>query len=41
MIPLVFVSYFNKSERIKQIGIMVALLSSIWFLFVGITGLMH
>ncbi len=41
MIPLVFVSYLNKNERIKQIGIMVALLSSIWFLFVGIAGLMR
>jgi len=41
MIPLVFVSYFNKKERIKQIGLMVALLSSIWFLFVGIAGLMR
>jgi len=41
MIPLAFVSYFNKSERIRQIGLMLALLSSLWFLFVGITGLMH
>ncbi|MGA2775778.1 MAG: sulfite exporter TauE/SafE family protein [Candidatus Omnitrophota bacterium] len=41
MIPLIFISYFNKSERIKQIGLMVALLSSLWFLFVGISGLIH
>ena len=41
MIPLVFVPYLNKSERIKQIGIMVALLSSLWFLFVGISGLIR
>ncbi len=41
MIPLAFVSYLNKSERIKQIGLMVALLSSLWFLFVGIAGLMR
>ncbi len=41
MIPLVFVSYFNKSARIKQIGLMVALLSGFWFLAVGITGLMQ
>ncbi len=41
MFPLAFVSYFNRSERIKQIGLMVALLSSLWFLFVGIIGLMH
>ncbi len=39
--PLAFISYFNKSERIRQIGLMVALLSSIWFLFVGISGLMR
>ena len=41
MIPLVFVSYLNRSERIKHIGLMVALLSSLWFLFVGISGLMR
>ncbi len=39
MFPLAFVSYLNKSERIKQIGLMVALLSSLWFLFIGIMGL--
>lgn len=39
MIPLVFVSYFNRRERLKQIGAIVALLSSIWFLFTGISGL--
>ena len=41
MIPLAFVSYLNKSERIRQIGMMVALLSSLWFLFVGISGVMR
>lgn len=41
IIPLVFVSYLNKSERIKRIGLMVALLSSLWFLLVGISGLMR
>lgn len=40
MLPLVFVSYLNRVERIKQIGLMVALLSSLWFLFVGIFGVM-
>lgn len=40
MVPLVFVSYLNRVERIKQIGLMVALLSSLWFLFVGISGVM-
>lgn len=40
MIPLVFISYLNRRERIKQIGVMVAILSSVWFLFVGISGLM-
>jgi len=38
MIPLVFVSFLNRIERVKKIGIIVALLSSIWFLFVGISG---
>jgi sulfite exporter TauE/SafE len=41
MIPLVFVPYLNKSERIKQIGVMTALLSSLWFLSVGIYGLIR
>jgi sulfite exporter TauE/SafE len=41
MIPMMFVSYLNRSERIRQIGMMVALLSGIWFLFAGITGLMR
>jgi len=41
MFPLAFFSYLNKNARIKQIGLMVALLSSLWFLFVGIIGLMH
>lgn len=41
MIPMAFVAYLNKSERMKQIGLMMALLSSVWFLFVGITGLMR
>lgn len=41
MIPLAFVSILNKSQRVKQIGIMLALLSSLWFLFIGIAGLMH
>ncbi len=39
IIPLVFVSGLNKTERIRRIGAMVALLSSIWFLCVGISGL--
>jgi len=41
MLPLIFVSYLNKCERIKQIGIMLVLLSSLWFLFVGISGLIR
>ncbi len=42
MIPLIFVSYLNnEKERIKQIGLMISLLSSIWFLFVGVAGLMR
>jgi len=39
MLPLLFVSRLNKNARIKQIGIMLALVSSIWFLFAGIAGL--
>lgn len=39
MIPLIFIPYLNRSERIKRIGVMVALLSSLWFLFAGISGL--
>ena len=39
MIPLAFVSYINKSVRIRQISLMVALLSGAWFLYVGISGL--
>jgi len=41
MVPLVFVSYLNRIERVKQIGSIVALLSGVWFLFVGLTGLMR
>lgn len=41
MVPLIFVSYFSKNERIKQIALMVALLSSFWFLFMGISGLIR
>jgi len=39
MIPLVFISYFNRRERFQQVGAIVALLSSLWFLFTGISGL--
>ncbi len=41
MIPLIFVSYLNRMERVKQIGLIVALLSSLWFLFVGIAGIIR
>jgi sulfite exporter TauE/SafE len=41
MAPLIFVSYINKSERVRQVAAMVALLSGVWFLFVGISGLAH
>lgn len=40
-LPLVFVSYLNRLERIKRIGEIIVLLSGIWFLFVGITGLIR
>ena len=39
MFPLIFVSYLNRLERVKQIGLLVAMLASGWFLFVGISGL--
>jgi len=39
MIPLIFVSYLNRLERLKTIGLILAMLSGIWFLFVGISGL--
>ncbi len=41
ILPLVFVSSLNKSERVRQAGLIAALLSGAWFLFVGITGLMR
>lgn len=41
MIPLVFVHYLTRSERVKRIGLMVALLSSAWFFFVGVWGLIR
>lgn len=41
MVPLVFVSFLGRGERIKQIGLMVALLSGIWFLCVGILALVR
>ena len=37
--PLVLVSFLNRIERVKKISVIAALLSSIWFLFVGISGL--
>jgi sulfite exporter TauE/SafE len=40
MTPLIFVGYINRFERVKRIGILVALLSSLWFFFVGISGLL-
>ena len=39
--PLIFIPYLNRNERIRQIGLMVALLSGVWFLFVGISGLIR
>lgn len=41
MVPLAFISYLNQGERIRRIGLMVALISSLWFLFVGISALMR
>ena len=39
MVPLLFVSCINRSDRIRRIGVIVALMSGVWFLFVGISGL--
>ncbi len=41
MIPLVFISYANRVERLKQIGLIMAFISGIWFLCVGITGIIR
>ena len=41
MLPLALVSYINRSERIRKIGAMVALVSGVWFLFMGIAGLVR
>jgi sulfite exporter TauE/SafE len=41
MLPLVFVPYFARGERIKRIGLMVAFLSGIWFLIAGIMGVVR
>ncbi|MBF0216828.1 MAG: sulfite exporter TauE/SafE family protein [Candidatus Omnitrophica bacterium] len=41
MAPLIFVPYLARGERIKQIGMMVAFLSGVWFLVVGIAGLLR
>jgi len=40
-LPLVFVSFLNRLERVKRIGEIIVFLSGIWFLFVGIAGLIH
>ena len=40
MIPMFFVSYLNRVERLKQIGLMILFLSGLWFLCVGISGVM-
>ncbi len=41
MIPLAFISYLNRSERVRRIGVIIAMLSGIWFLFIGISGLIR
>lgn len=41
MIPLAFVSYLNRSERVRRIGVIMAMLSGVWFLFIGISGLIR
>lgn len=41
MIPLLFVTYLNRGERVRQIGVIVAILSGLWFLVVGISGIIN
>ncbi len=41
MIPLLFVAYLNRIERVRQIGVIVAILSGLWFLVIGISGLIN
>lgn len=40
ILPLFFAYYLNRIERVRTIGLILTLLCGIWFLFVGITGLM-
>lgn len=39
LIPLVFISYLNRIGRLEQIGAILSLISGIWFLFIGLSGL--
>ncbi|HDZ76927.1 MAG TPA: sulfite exporter TauE/SafE family protein [Candidatus Omnitrophica bacterium] len=41
MIPFIFVAFLNRVERVKDIGLIIAFLCGVWFLFVGISGLIH
>ena len=41
MLPLLFVSFLNRIEVFKQIGLAATLLSGCWFLFVGVSGLIY
>lgn len=39
LVPITMVSYLNRVERVKQVGMILTMLSGLWFLFVGISGL--
>jgi len=39
VIPLIFVSYLNQSERIRHIGLLMIFIASIYFLIMGVLGL--
>jgi sulfite exporter TauE/SafE len=41
MVPLLFISYLNRIERLKQIGLMMVFLSGLWFLWIGILGVIR
>ena len=41
MIPLIFVAYLNRLERVRHIGVIIAILSGLWFLVVGISGIIN
>jgi len=39
VVPLIFVSYLNQAERIRNIGLLMIFIASIYFLITGVLGL--